>query len=85
MVRCLGFESKIEARYFCKFHGLNVTEEFVVLDRTSYVEPEESWLPRRSQNIIESKLSSRISEVSITNIIDKNVKYHRITIYILYY
>ncbi|XP_076100154.1 germinal-center associated nuclear protein-like isoform X3 [Mytilus galloprovincialis] len=63
MVRCLGFESKIEARYFCKFHGLNVTEEFVVLDRTSYVEPEESWLPRRSQNIIESKLSSRIGEV----------------------
>ncbi|CAC5393662.1 unnamed protein product [Mytilus coruscus] len=63
MVRCLGFDSKIEARYFCKFHGLNVTEEIVVLDRTSYVEPEESWLPRRSQNIIESKLRCSIGEV----------------------
>ena len=64
MVRILEFENKIEARYFCKFHGLNVTEEIVILDKTSYVDPEDSWPPRRSQKLIESKLDKSVGEVS---------------------
>jgi hypothetical protein len=41
-----------------------VTEEIVILDKTSYVDPEDSWPPRRSQKLIESKLDKSVGEVS---------------------
>lgn len=67
-MRVLGFEDKNEASFFCKFHGLNVTEAYVILDKSAYIEPEESWLPRRSPSLIECKLTSPVGQVIILDL-----------------
>ena len=64
LVRTLGFEDKAEAAQFCDFYGLQANDSFVVIDKASYMDPEEKWPPRRSPNLIESKRMVSIGEVS---------------------
>lgn len=63
----LGFEDEQEVSQFCQHYGFRVSESEVMLDRADYIEPETAWSPRRSINIIESKLLVTVGEVGVTN------------------
>ncbi|KAH3816579.1 hypothetical protein DPMN_118097 [Dreissena polymorpha] len=62
LVRMLGFEDEQEVSQFCQHYGFRVSESEVMLDRADYIEPETAWSPRRSINIIESKLLVTVGE-----------------------
>ena len=64
LVRILAFESLDEAAQFCRHHGLQITQELLTVDRSSFVRPETAIGAVRAMNIIESKLTVSPGEVS---------------------
>ncbi|XP_062617863.1 germinal-center associated nuclear protein-like [Saccostrea cucullata] len=61
LVRTLSFDDQNEAAQFCQFFGLTTVDNCVTLDKSTFIEPEENWCPRRSA-LIERKLSTSIGE-----------------------
>ena len=61
----LGFESTTQAAIFCNHYGFIVENGDVLLDRTSFVEPETAPEPQRSITLVESKCDWSIGEVSM--------------------
>ncbi|XP_021362693.1 germinal-center associated nuclear protein-like isoform X2 [Mizuhopecten yessoensis] len=63
LVRILAFENNTEAAEFCKFYGLRANNSAVILNRSNLIQPENNWLPRRAERLIESKRLVSIGEV----------------------
>ncbi|KAJ8301861.1 hypothetical protein KUTeg_020848 [Tegillarca granosa] len=62
LIRTLGFENAFQAGTFCQHYGLAVNEDCVILDRSSYIEPEASWTTFRAQQLIEAKRILSVGE-----------------------
>ncbi|XP_060080534.1 germinal-center associated nuclear protein-like [Ylistrum balloti] len=63
LVRILAFENSSEAADFCQFYGLRANTSTVILNRSDFIQPENNWLPRRAERLIESKRLISIGEV----------------------
>ncbi|XP_036370036.1 germinal-center associated nuclear protein isoform X2 [Octopus sinensis] len=63
LVRTLCFESTSEAGSFCRHYGFTVEGSEVLLDRSSFIEPEVAPCLVRAVNFIESKCTQPIGEV----------------------
>ncbi|XP_041348525.1 germinal-center associated nuclear protein-like isoform X1 [Gigantopelta aegis] len=63
LIRMLHFESSQEACHFCEFYGLDIQDDALVLDRSSFIIPETTFLPTRSRNLIELKRLLPVGEV----------------------
>ncbi|XP_033745006.1 LOW QUALITY PROTEIN: germinal-center associated nuclear protein-like [Pecten maximus] len=63
LVRILAFENSSEAADFCQFYGLRANTSTVILNRSDFIQPENNWLPRRAERLIESKRLVSIGEV----------------------
>ena len=64
MVRHLAFEGESEAAEFCIHHGLAVHDGQVAIDRRAFVQPEQAFGARRSAQLVESKQTTSVGEVT---------------------
>ena len=64
LVRLLVFESEEDVREFCAYYGLLTEGSDLILDRSTYVEPESSIPMWRACGLVESKLMVSVGEVS---------------------
>lgn len=64
MINLLYFENLEEVREFCDHYCLSVEGYDVVMDSKANLEPESSLPQKRSQSLVEAKMTVSIGEVS---------------------
>lgn len=63
LVRLLVFESEEDVQGFCSYYGLRTEGSDLILDRSTYVEPESSIPMWRACGLVESKCMVSVGEV----------------------